>query len=399
MNQQKKFWVSFLVIASVLVLASAASALPLPNMSGVTLKVNDIVTGTNSVSVIAGDTIPVVVTFTSNVNASDVRLSITTEGAKVDAEKEVFVGDVENGQTYTQSLTLQVPYELQDAQSGNLHLVVKMWNGQFSGNIYDTQLRVQRPSYNAEIMSFSTVDSATAGQLVPVDVVVKNTGYNQLNDLYVTLKVPELGLQRTAYFGDLVAIENKDNPDTASGRIFLQIPSNAKPGTYTIEVLVENGDFSQTSTASLDITNDFESNVIASNSELTAAVGEDVTYTLEIVNPTNEIKVYTIVPQTISGVKMSTDSMVTVPAGSSRTVLLNAKATSEGNYNLSVNVFSGQELTGNVNLALNAAGGVSNPVVVLTIVLAIIFVALLVVLLVLVTKKPKKQEEFEESYY
>jgi preprotein translocase subunit SecG len=398
MNQQKKIWVSFLVIASVLVLAGAASASPLGISYG-SVKVNDIVTGNNSVSVIAGDTIPVVVTFTSNVNASNVRLSITTEGAKVDVEKEVFVGDVENGQTYTKSLTLQVPYELQDAQSGNLNLVVKMWNGDFSGNIKEISLRVQRPSYNAEIMSLSTVDSATAGQLVPVDVVIKNTGYNQLNDLYVTLKVPELGLQRTAYFGDLVAIGNTDNPDTASGRIFLQIPSNAKSGTYTIEVQVENGDFSQISTTPLTITNDFESNVIASNSELTAGVGEDVTYALEIVNPTNEIKVYTIVPQTLSGVKMSTDSMVTVPAGLSRTVLLNAKATSEGNYNLSVNVFSGQELTGNVNLALNAAGGVSNPVVVLTIVLAIIFVALLVVLLVLVTKKPKKQEEFEESYY
>jgi len=398
MNQQKKFWVSFLVIASVLVLASAASASPL-NISYGSVKVNDIVTETNSVSVIAGDTIPVVVTFTSNVNASDVRLSVTTEGAKVDAEKEVFVGDIEIGQTYTKSLTLQVPYELQDAQSGNLHLVVKMWNGAFSGNTYDTILRVQRPAYNAEIMSLSTVDSANAGQLVPVDVVIKNTGYNQLNDLYVTLKVPELGLQRTAYFGDLVAIENKDNPDTTSGRIFLQIPSNAKSGTYTIEVRVKNGDFSQTSTTSLIVKNDFESNVIASNSQLTAGVGEDVTYTLEIVNPTNEIKVYSIVPETQSGVRVTADSMITVPAGSSRTVLLNAKATSEGNYNLSVNVFSRQELTGKVNLVLNAEGGVSNPVVVLTIVLAIIFVALLVVLLVLVTKKPKKQEAFEESYY
>jgi hypothetical protein len=366
-----------------------------------TIKVNDIDAVNNSVSVIAGETIPVVVTFTSNVNASDVKLRATIEGAKVDVEKTVFVGDVESGKTYTKSLTLKVPYELQDEKSDDLHLVIEAWNGGFSKEtIGNTLLRVQRQSYNVEIMSLSTVDNANAGELVSFDIVVKNTGYNQLDDLYVTLKVPALNLEKTAYFGDLVAIEeDKDYPDTAAGRIFLQIPYSAKPGTYAVEVELRNGDFLETRTVSMSITNDFESNVIASNFELTAGVGEDVTYTLEIVNPTNEIKVYTIVPETTAGVKMSANSMVTVPAGLSRTVSLNARATSAGNYNLSVNVFSGQELTGKVSLALNAEGGVSNPVVVLTIVLAIIFVALLVVLLVLVTKKPKKQEAFEESYY
>ncbi len=400
MNQQKKLWVSFLVIASVLVLASAVSALPL-NISYDSVKVNDILTvsGASGVSVIAGETIPVVVTFTSNADVSDVRMSVTIEGAKVDSEKEVFAGDLESGQKYIKSLTLEVPYELQDEKSDDLHLVVKMWNGDFSGNTYDTLLRVQRPAYNVKIMSLSTADNAKAGELVPFDLVVKNTGYNQMDDLYVTLKVPALSLEKTAYFGDLIAIEDDDNSDTASGRIFLQIPNNAKPGVYAVEVELRNGDFSDTKTGSLSVTNDFESNVIARSSELTAGVGEDATYTLEIVNPTSEIKVYSIVPETTAGVKMSADSVVVVPAGLSRTVTLTARANSEGNYDLTVNVFSGQELAGKVSLALNAEGGVSNPVVILTIVLAIIFVVLLVVLLVLVTKKPKKQEAFEESYY
>ena len=82
---------------------------------------------------------------------------------------------------------------------------------------------------------------------------------------------------------------------------------------------------------------------------------------------------------------------------------MTATPSSAGSYNLSVSAFSNDgQLTGNVNLALNAEGnGVSNPVVILTIVLAVIFITLLAVLLVLIARKPSsnKPEEFSESYY
>ena len=150
MKQQKRFLVSFLVIASVLLLAGVVSALP--NVNFVSVKVNDIET-TFGVSVIAGETVPVVVTFTSNTGASDVRMSATLEGAKVDVKKEAFVGDIESGHAYTKTLTLEVPYELQDEVSDNLRFVVKIWNRDFSENT-ESILRVQRPAYNVRLMSF-----------------------------------------------------------------------------------------------------------------------------------------------------------------------------------------------------------------------------------------------------
>ena len=64
------------------------------------------------------------------------------------------------------------------------------------------------------------------------DIVLKNTGYNYLDDLYVTARIPALGLERTSYFGDLVAFEcndddeacDEDDEDVTRGRFYFQIP-------------------------------------------------------------------------------------------------------------------------------------------------------------------------------
>jgi preprotein translocase subunit SecG len=395
MNKQKTFWVSFLVIASVLVLMSFASA----DVNVYSVKVNSLETiNSSSVSVLAGNSVPLAISFTANSNESNVYLRAEFQGTNGDVQNEVFVGDVETGQTYIESLNLAVPSNIGYIQSDNLNLVITVWNGNFQ-NQKTVTLREQRQSYNVGVMSLSTVDTANAGSLLPVNVVLKNIGYNELSDLYVTVSVPALGLQRTAYFGDLTNPTNNNINDTTSGTVYLQLPSNATPGTYTVQAEIRNSYLDTIATSTFNINNEFQSNVIADNSQQTSGVGQDVTYNLEIVNPTSNINVYQIVPQTTSGLTISSDSIVTVPAGLSRTVSLIAKANSAGNYNMSVSVISNGQITGNVNLGLNAEGGASNPVVILTIVLAIIFVVLLVVLLVLVTKKPKKQEGFGESYY
>ncbi len=131
-----------------------------------------------------------------------------------------------------------------------------------------------------------------------------------------------------------------------------------------------------------------------------------------IVNPSNKLKVYRIVPESASSdLSVSVaESVVAIPAGSSKTVKVLASSQKVGIYNFNVNVFSGEELVNKVALSTNVVGGENtssnttpsttiSPVVILTVVLAIVFIVLLVVLLVLVGKKPEKSEEFGESYY
>jgi len=426
--ETKKILVSFFAIATVLfLLATVAASDELA--SGYSLKVNDMFVvdpPTSAVTVVAGEEIELRVTFTSAVNASDVKVKAELEGQKKDVEAISNPFDVESNGRYTKYLTLKVPSELDDELSDDLSLNVKIYNQDYKTESFEIELRVQRESYDAEVMSISTVQSADAGETLPVDVVLKNVGYNDLDDLYVTVSIPALGVERTGYFGDIVAIEcddddedddeiidtygvlvdrkcNEDDSDTVSGRIYLEIPENAKSGIYTVEVEVSNDDMSESAFKELVIENEFSgANVIATMTGKAVAVGEDAVYSILIVNPTSKLKVYRIVPEASADLSVSVDeSVIAIPAGSSKTVQITANAIAEGAYNFNVDVFAGEELINKVALSANVEGSTvtRNPIVVLTVVLAIIFVVLLIVLIVLLGKKPEKTEEFGESYY
>ena len=412
----KNLLVPFVAIAAVLFLLQAVSAITFTNgltQGDPSISVNGIDVTSNNVSVIAGDTISVRVRFVSDVDASDVKIKAEIEGDKIDSEVTSASFDVEEGMTYRQVLTLKVPSELKDVKSDYITLNLKIWNGDFKTEAEDIQLRVQRPSYNAVIKSVTAPQTVDAGDTIPVELVLKNVGYNDLDDLYVSIKIPALNIEKTGYFGDLVAIEDctdscdDEDTDTISGRLTLEVPYNAKAGVYSLEVSVKNDDTTSSQTKQITINNVFSGgNVMVTATSKTVAVGENAEYSLVILNPTDKLKVYRIVTESSSGLSSNAgEAVVAVPAGSSKTVKVTANADKAGEYKFNVNVFSGEELV--QTIALNAKvegsaiGGtnITSPIVVLTIILAIVFLVLLVVLIVLLGKKPEKSEEFGESYY
>lgn len=419
----KNMLVSFQAIVIALLLVATVSAFTvtgdLANIDVV--KIDGVKANGNDIAVEAGDTVSVKVYFNSLVNASDVRVKAEIEGDKVDVEDRTSSFDVEDGKRYSKTLTLKIPYELKDVLSDDLDLSIKVWNGDYKSEIEDITLRVQRPTYNADVKSVNTPQAVEAGDKIPVDVVLKNMGYNDLDDVYVTASISALGIERTSYFGDLVAIEcnkdssaeenygvdidrkcDEDDEDTVSGRLYLEVPFGSEEGIYTLEVEVTNDDTSTTIVKQIVISNDFADNVIVTSSSASASAGENAEYSLLIVNPTNKLKVYRVVSGSSDDLSTSVDdSVIAVTAGSSKTVKVTASSSVEGEYDFTVDVISGDEIVGTVNLALTVEGGssVNSPIVILTVILAIIFLVLLVVLIVLIGKKPEKSEEFGESYY
>ncbi|OGJ12894.1 hypothetical protein A3K62_01285 [Candidatus Pacearchaeota archaeon RBG_16_35_8] len=386
----KNLWVSFLAIATVLFLATTVSAAQIT--SDYTVEVNGQNAYWYTVSVVENENINVEVSFTALVNDTDVTVEVELTGNKGDVDAETAFFDVEAGNRYTKTLVLEVPRGLNDEVSDSLKLDVKISGKDHESELYDIALRVQRESYSIQIKSVST-GTMKAGQMVPVDVVVKNVGYNDLDDLYIVVKIPALNLQRSAYFGDLVAIEDSnddDDTDTVSGRLFLEVPYSAKAGVYALEVTASNGDTTTSAVREVSISNEFSGgNIVVSGDSLL------------IVNPTNEVLVYRLVPEPSADLSVSlTQNVIAVPAGSSRTVDVTATGSSTGTYNYKINVFSlNGELLYVVNMTKSVDSGSSSPIVALTVILAIIFVVLLVVLIVLMGKKPEKSEEFGESYY
>ncbi|MBR9701946.1 hypothetical protein GOV13_03415, partial [Candidatus Pacearchaeota archaeon] len=219
----KKLMVSFVALMSVLFLVAtvSAAAITAVEVDGV-----DALVGT--ASVVAGETVTIKVWFNAEENASDVRVKAEIEGEKVDVDARTAPFDVEDGLGYKKTLTLKIPYELKDEVSEDIDLNLKVWNGDFRDEA-TMNLRVQRPSYNAEVKSVTASQTVEAGEAFPVDVVLKNMGYNDLDDLYVTASIPALSVAKTLYFGDLVAMEDDDDDeDTMTGRLYLSIPHNAE---------------------------------------------------------------------------------------------------------------------------------------------------------------------------
>ncbi len=406
----KKLLVSFIMLVSVLFLAASVSAYNNNSDYIITsVEVDGIDVDSDSVAVTAGNTVIVRVEFTSHVNDSDVRLEIEVKGEKADAEAQTKYFDVETDFDYTKSLKLEVPYDLKDELSDNVDLKIEL-DGRNSGIEDSFSLRIQRESYNLDVLSVNVPQTISAGESFPVDFVLRNIGYNNLDDVYVTARISALDIEKSVFFGDIVALECDDGKDsvynygvnitrkcieskedTASERIFLQLPFDANPGVYALELEIESEDLVSSETVQVVIENAFsEGHFIVSGNQLL------------IVNPTNQLVVYRLVPQSTAVVSVSlSESVVAVPAGSSKTIMVDATSDVLGTQTYTVNVFSASgTLVDTVSFSKNFEGrDITSPIIVLTIVLAIIFIVLLVVLVVLLGKKSKKTEEFGESYY
>ncbi len=401
MKTQNLNKVFFLTVVSMLAVVACVSAGTSDIATIDSVKINDILdTGSEDISVVAGETVTIDVLFTAIESASDVRVKAELEGVKVDVDAVTTSFTIEDGKRYSKTLTLRVPYELEDAVSEDMALNLKVWNGDFKTEHPEITLRTQRPSYNADVMSISASQSVEAGELYPVDIVLKNIGYNKLNDVYVTAKISALGIERTAYFGDLVSLQDKHFDDTESRRIYLEIPYDVENGVYTLEVTASNEDTTVTEAKQIAIENDFSSSVIVPQERKLVGVKEDAEFELVIANPTNKLKVYRVVTESSGDLTASSNAeIVSIPAGLTKAIKVTANADKKGEYDFNVNIFSGEELVETVTLGVSADGkSTTSSVVALTIILAVIFLVLLSVLVILLRKRSNK-EEFGESYY
>ncbi|MCK5043972.1 hypothetical protein KAR52_03165 [Candidatus Pacearchaeota archaeon] len=388
----KNILVSFLTVMCVLLLVSTVSAVapeleissnPLAEITSVTINgiEVDMTEGQPNISVIAGEIITVKVYFKGMSPESDVTLEAEIEGDKIDVSAITESFDVKAGSMYKKVLTLKVPSELKDKVDGTVTL-----NLEFDGDVKTEldkliTLNVQRPTYDVDFKSIIMSDSVEAGKSLSVEVVLQNTGYNDLDDAYVTLTLPALDISKTVYLGDMLALEIEDNDDTLREIVSLNIPYNAEAGIYTLEVELTSDDLTASEAKEIVINNDLSTPVIQSGNDLI------------IVNPTDSVKVYRIVAETPASVS---ESIVVVPASSSKTVTVSANARE---YDFNVSVLSGENLVATVNFVGTENTTFTSPIVILTVVLAIVFLVLLVVLIVLIGKKPEKSEEFGESYY
>lgn len=391
------------------------------------VKINGMVANQGTTNpAIAGDvsdTVPVEVYFTANQDETNVRAEVYFDGYRnnVDLQTDRFV--IVNGSQYVKRFTVQLPssQDISDL-TDQLPLYVRMSALDADPVEQTFNVEMQRSLYNLQILSVGAPDTAVTGTVVPVDVVVQNNGYSRLDNVYVKVSIPELGVEKNLYYGDLGQNEEGSDTyydqitDTMDKIVYLNIPTSAQPGTYNLNIEAYNYD-TDTTVKKKVVVNTVQSGIIPTTSAQTIAVGDTASYNVVLVNPSDRMVVYTVAPEQSNGLSVQVEQpVVTVPASSSTTVKVDVKATNsatEGANTVTVDVSSDGTMVKQVPLTVNVektssvTGAVvgttdnsNNLVLILTVVLVIIFVVLLVVLIVLLTKKPAQTEEFgETSYY
>ena len=419
--KSKTILVSFIAIFAMVLALNLVSATPFAGVGDV--YVNDIKMSTGPTFNAAGEvsrTVPVEVHFTANVDATDVKLRVFIEDYKNEISDSTERFHIVEGSSYVKRFSLTLPSSMDlDDLTESLDLVVRFSAKDVDNTVlYDSDsfettydITMQRDLYALNILSVETAQKVVAGSSIALDIVLENNGNEELENVYVKASIPELGVQRIVYFGDLFPQDDCDeeddsrcdNEDTENKRVYLALPRNAVPGVYNIEVEAYNYDAS-TSVKKSIVVSGAESGILPTTTTKTIAVGEETTFDVVLINPNDRMVVYSITPEESTGLIVEiANPVITVGADSSKTVEIKVRATDsaeEGTHLVTVNVNSENGLVKQINFTVNVENDKANDaVLILTVVLAIIFVVLLIVLIVLLTKKPVETEEYNETSY
>lgn len=277
----KTFLSAFLALVAVFMFSMVSASIA----STAVVTFNDVeLTGSNvTMAGITGDSVPVRVVFTSDVDASDVKVKVWVDNGRTEYTDVTSRFNLVSGSTYSKVLTLQIPSDLDETNKA-LNVRVEVYNAESEFYLDSFTVQAQRESYNIGILSVDYDLFATAGDVVPVSVVLTNEGFEDSDNGFVTVAVPALGIMSKAYFNDLAAVENKSMEykidDSVQRILYLKIPSNAKSGVYDVVVRAYNADTSSTVTQSIKV--DGSGNTQAANVTTSQGSSDDSNKTVSV---------------------------------------------------------------------------------------------------------------------
>ena len=227
------------------------------------------------------------VVFNSGRDVEEIHVSTWISGYRKDIEAKTAEFDTFAGNTYSRTLLLQVPKDIDAKDTYTLHVRVEAKQDLSGVDEASISTNVQRLANELEILSLNIYDREgetlefKAGQTLFADVVVKNRGNHMAEDAYVKLSIPELGLERTVYLGDLGREDGDIHQDTRRVTLSLKLPS--VDGEFDLEVESFNGETSDKQTRQIKIEKLVVTEEEKKDSVVTATTPIDVKLVLMIV--------------------------------------------------------------------------------------------------------------------
>ena len=401
--KRKEFLIPFIVVLTFLFIgvvsaAELAGSLRTEFNSVVLTQSSDVVTN-------VGDTVPVRVTFVALENAEDVRVNVRMESFRDDVQASSERFNIIAGKTYTKLLSLDIPDFIRDRTHDITFYVEVVSAVDRTEKTY--KITLQRHSYDLSILTADFSSHVASGEVVPISVVVKNTGFMRMDDIYVVATIPALGVTSRTYAGDLVAVEDyigyENEKDAVNKIAYLKIPNDAPSGAY--DVIINVHDYRRDTMTEIrrpiSVQKVKTTTVVQTMKSKEIVAGETAEYELVVINTGTTTEIFNIGVTSTGNLQVSAPSVVVVGPGQSQTVPIKVTApadASEGTRSFTISV-NGEQVVFTADVKEDTITTVSPPIVALTVILVIIFVVLLAVLIILLSRKESKTEEVETSYY
>lgn len=206
------------------------------------VEVDDIVAGSNPISVERESTIDVEVQLKGTGKSDNVRVKAWIGGyefGSIREESEIF--DIEPDVVYKKTISLEIPEDIEASDDYTLHVEVFDDDNSVEQKFL---LRVDEIRHRVSVLDvlLRPGNNVKAGEPLFITARLENLGAKKEDDIKVIASIPELGVS-TATFIDELTNDEEDNEDEessmSSDELFLRIPENAKTGIYNLKVDVE----------------------------------------------------------------------------------------------------------------------------------------------------------------
>ncbi|MEM4152821.1 MAG: hypothetical protein QXK80_01745 [Candidatus Pacearchaeota archaeon] len=367
-----------------------------------------------------GSVLEVKTSFTASTDLEKVKVRAWLTGYYEDIEAKTREFDVFGGNTYIKILNLEIPKDLDARDKYTLYVQIEH-KQQLSGiDEAKVDTEVQRIANILDILSTELYDSHgnygnqfNAGDTIYIDVVVKNRGNYEAEDVYVRASINELGIQRTVYLGDLAAYDSDDEEDSKEANIILQLPYNIGAGTYTLEIYAYNDEVNDREIKNIIVSGYKEEQqqqpgkveIVTQISTNEVEQGKGAVYTILVANFGTTTQNFIVETTGTEGWATTTitPSAFTLAPGQSKLVnvyLAVGEKAVEGEHVFSVRISYGNEAK-QQSLVANVIKSKTTEIDWKTILMIIgiaLAVAIIILLIVLLTTKREKTETVE-SYY
>ena len=295
----------------------------------------------------------------------DVKVKVWLGGYEYDdIEETSSTFDIEPGVTYTKTITLELPDDLDVEDDNTYTLYVEVYDDDDSDRV-TADLYTERPRHSLDLVDVVYDSRVDAGELMDVEVRLENLGESKEDDIKVQIS---LGDDTSVEYLDELASFEEDNEDEESSDsvdLLLNLADDMETGYYDLTVTVTYDRGHETleevysvyvSGEDVSITEETETTESVSEADVTvslsststdAEAGEESSYTLTFVNNGGSSETYSV---SVNGVAQwaSSDvspSVVMVSAGATEEVVvgITPDADAKGDYSYTLTILDGDD--------------------------------------------------------